>query len=70
MGLAACCYWVDHLQRSGPGLGDDSQVTALFQEHFLHWLEAMSLIGKMSEGVLMVAALQSIVTVSGLQALM
>jgi hypothetical protein len=38
------------------------------REHFLHWLEALSLIGKASDSVQMVTSLQSLV-VSGLMGL-
>jgi len=35
------------------------------REHFLHWLEALGLTGKMSEGVRMITKLQSMLVVSG-----
>jgi hypothetical protein len=57
----ACCYWVQHLQRSEARLCDNDQVHKFLQKHFLHWLEALSLIGKMSNGIRMVSALQSMV---------
>jgi NACHT domain len=61
----ACRYWVDHLQRGEISLCDDNgQVHIFLQKHFLHWLEALSLMGKMSEGVLMLISLQSMLTVS------
>ena len=63
----ACRYWVDHLQRGEIGLCDDNgQVHKFLQQHFLHWLEALSLMGRMSEGVLMITTLHSILTVSDL----
>jgi hypothetical protein len=67
----ACRYWVSHLGRwkghlsEGRELFDNSRVIKFLQEDFLHWLEALSLLGKMSEGILMVIDLQSIVMVSG-----
>jgi hypothetical protein len=60
----ACRYWVDHLQRGSMDLCDNGQVHIFLQKHFLHWLEALSLIGEMSKGVLMITALQSMLTVS------
>jgi hypothetical protein len=63
----ACRYWVDHLhqldnrQREKSGLYD--KVHVFLQEHFLHWLEALGLIGKMSEGVLIMKGLQSMINV-------
>jgi len=61
----ACCYWVQHLQRSKARLCDNSQVHAFLREHLLHWLEALSLIGKISDSVQMVTSLQSMVVSSG-----
>jgi NACHT domain len=60
----ACQYWVQHLQRSKTKLLDNKQVHIFLQEHLLHWLEALSLIGKTSEGVLAVISLESLVIVS------
>jgi hypothetical protein len=59
----ACCYWVEHLQHSKVYLCDNYQVYKFLQEHFLHRLEVL-MVGKMSDGVLMVAALQSMIIVS------
>ncbi|KAI9777756.1 MAG: hypothetical protein M1839_008551 [Geoglossum umbratile] len=63
----ACCYWVDHLhisylQRDQVRRYSSDQVHKFLKEHFLHWLEALSLMGKMSEGVLMITTLQSMLT--------
>ncbi len=57
----ACRYWVQHLQRSEARLYDNDHVHKFLQKHFLHWLEALNLIGKMSDSVGMVSALQSMV---------
>ena len=63
----ACCHWVNHLQRGEAALcNDNGKVHEFLQTHFLHWLEALSFIGKMSEGILMITALQSTLTVSDL----
>jgi hypothetical protein len=62
----ACRYWVDHLKRSGIELCDNGGVHLFLKEHFLHWLEALSLMGQVTEGVLMITALQSMITVSDL----
>ena len=62
----ACQYWVQHLQRSEAQLYDDDQVHQFLREHLLHWLEALSLMGKISEGVVAITALESIVMVSEL----
>ena len=60
----ACRYWVYHLQQGNIDLCDNGQIHIFLQKHFLHWLEALSLIKKMSEGVLMVKVLQSMINVS------
>lgn len=47
----ACLYWTDHLEeidfdrRNEAGLHDDGHVHLFFQKHFLHWLEALGLLG-------------------------
>jgi hypothetical protein len=60
----ACLYWVRHLQRSETTLSDNSLVHKFLCEHLLHWFEALSLIGKTSEGARAVASLESIAKVS------
>jgi hypothetical protein len=65
----ACCYWVDHLreanhlQQDRISIDDSEKVNDFLQKHFLNWLEALSLIGEVSMGVLMIANLQSMLTV-------
>jgi hypothetical protein len=65
----ACLHWVQHLQRSKAYPCDDSPVHVFLQKHLLHWLEALSLLGKVSEGVLAIISLESIVTVSGMRSI-
>ena len=66
----ACLYWVDHLQQAGSTkqetltLGENCQVLGFFKYHFLHWLEALSLMSKLSEAVLAMKILGSIPKVS------
>ncbi|KAI1177260.1 hypothetical protein F4777DRAFT_542357 [Nemania sp. FL0916] len=45
----ACHYWVSHVEQSWRPLVDDDQVHRFLQKHFLHWLEALSLIKMTSE---------------------
>lgn len=47
----ACRYWVRHLQHSGVQPIDNDEVHQFLRTHLLHWLEALSLLGKMDEGV-------------------
>lgn len=45
----ACLYWIEHYRRSGTHLYDGDSVHLFFKQHFLHWLEAVNLIGKGSQ---------------------
>ncbi|MCJ1312308.1 hypothetical protein MMC25_005982 [Agyrium rufum] len=58
----ACRYWIDHVQKGGTQLCDNGQVHCFLQGHFLHWLEALGWMGKISEGVHAIAALESVVS--------
>ncbi|KAJ5609902.1 hypothetical protein N7528_009168 [Penicillium herquei] len=59
----ACRYWVDHLRKSAiQTLSDDGGVHSFLKDHFLHWLEAMSLMRRMSEGVQAVLHLHEYIT--------
>ena len=60
----ACRYWIYHLQQCNTDSYDYSDVQRFLQKHFIHWLEAIAIIGCMSEGVLMVKILDSMLTVS------
>jgi hypothetical protein len=59
----ACLYWVQHLQKSSVQLHDNDQVHRFLQEHLLHWLEALSWMRKMSEGIRAINSLESIALV-------
>ncbi|KAJ6023799.1 NACHT and WD40 domain protein [Penicillium herquei] len=54
----SCQYWVLHLKGSSHSISD-MEIMSFLEEHFLHWLEAMSLMGVMSETVDMVNTLYS-----------
>jgi len=60
----ACLYWVQHIQKSHTQLQDDGEVHVFLQKHFLHWLEALSLLRKISDGILALISLDSINAVS------
>lgn len=59
----ACLYWVQHLQRSDAKLYDNDQIHQFLQTHLLHWLEALSWMRKISEGILEISLLESIAMV-------
>jgi hypothetical protein len=45
-------------------LHDGGEVHQFLQTHFLHWLEALSWMWKISEGILAITSLESIALVS------
>ncbi|KAK5994704.1 Vegetative incompatibility protein HET-E-1 [Cladobotryum mycophilum] len=61
-----CIYWIDHLQDCSPS----QNVTEVFEEgglidmflhyHFLHWLEALSLLRSVSKGILSITRLKDL----------
>jgi hypothetical protein len=65
----ACIYWVDHLceiksSYNEVGLYNNGTIYVFLRQHFLHWLEALSLIKGISEGVMAMAKLIGLLTVS------
>jgi hypothetical protein len=60
----ACLYWANHLAKSGVQLRDNDKVHGFLKQHFLHWLEALSWVGKVSEGIYAISSLESIALVS------
>jgi hypothetical protein len=60
----ACRYWVDHLCYARMNAADDGLLHQFLKQHYLHWLEAMSLIGKVAEAVRMVTRLEKEINVS------
>jgi hypothetical protein len=67
----ACSYWADHLrniddlQLDQIELCDGGKVHRFLQDHFLHWLEALSLMGNVSNGAIVIGTLESMLLVSG-----
>ncbi|KAG7424302.1 Vegetative incompatibility protein HET-E-1 [Fusarium oxysporum f. sp. raphani] len=45
----ACMHWVYHQMEGDPKRDDDNKVYDFLTTHFLHWLEAMSLLGRVKE---------------------
>lgn len=62
----ACRYWVHHAQQSKVEIHDDDEVHLVLQKHFLHWLEAQSLLNRLAEVIGQVGVLQSLKSVSDL----
>ncbi|KAJ5988200.1 hypothetical protein N7481_003410 [Penicillium waksmanii] len=67
----ACVYWMDHLQESGrngaPELSVDekNRVDTFLQEKFLQWLEALSILGSVSDGIQAMQKLQVLIEDEG-----
>jgi hypothetical protein len=59
----ACRYWVSHLEQSNERIRDGDQTHEFLECHLLHWLEALSLIGKISEAITTISTLQTLVEV-------
>ena len=62
----ACSYWVQHLQESKNLLLDNGDVHLSLQKHLLFWLEALSLLRKISEGSIALRSLENLVKVSNI----
>ncbi|KAJ5117442.1 WD40-repeat-containing domain protein [Penicillium atrosanguineum] len=56
----ACRYWVHHLVQSHNPVDELAEVLPFLQSHFLYWVEAMSLLGFLSEVVGMIQRLRSL----------
>ncbi|EGU73972.1 hypothetical protein FOXB_15517, partial [Fusarium oxysporum f. sp. conglutinans Fo5176] len=61
----ACLYWVHHMQRGKMVINDNSQVYGFLQNHFLHWAEVLSLIGRASETFSIIQVLRSLLSPEG-----
>jgi hypothetical protein len=60
----ACRYWVHHVEQSESRIRDQDEVHVFLQEHFLHCLEALSLMGQTAESIPLIGTLESLVAVS------
>jgi hypothetical protein len=60
----ACCYWIEHIQGGAEQIKDDGAVHQFLHKHVLHWMEALSWLGKASDVIHDIAALRSLVHVS------
>ena len=60
----ACRYWALHAQKGRMDMLDNGSIHRFLRTHFLHWVEAMSLIGKTSETIATVIDLAALIDVS------
>jgi hypothetical protein len=63
-------YWIDHFcqvndqsPKCKMALSNDGEVLSFFKVHFLHWLECLSLLGRISDAVGMVRKLYELISV-------
>ncbi len=56
----ACCYWVHHVCEGDVLSTDVEAISAFLREHLLHWLEALSLIERLRDSILMLGELEQI----------
>lgn len=54
----ACRFWVYHIKRSQSSIKDGDDCHSFLHSHFLMWLEALSLLGRMSESASLVTDLK------------
>ena len=54
----ACLYWVYHLELAENSIQDSDLVYIFLQTHFLHWLEALCLLGKIQDSISMIDVLR------------
>jgi hypothetical protein len=59
----ACLYWVFHFQQSERRIIDGGEVCIFLYTHFLHWLESLSHLRKLSDGVSSIRELLKIIQV-------
>jgi len=60
----ACRYWLDHWRLGNLVEEDIKTIRQFLEQHFLHWLEGLSLIREVSNGAHMIIALEEILSVS------
>jgi hypothetical protein len=60
----ACRYWAQHLVQSQDPVTELVNTFSFLKVHFLHWVEAMSLLGIISDVVGVIKGLQSVIQVS------
>jgi WD40 repeat protein len=56
----ACRYWVYHIRDSGRKISDGDEAVHFLRQRFFHWLECLSLLNNVSEGIGLINILQSI----------
>ena len=66
----ACLHWIDHLCEINNdlydqvGLCDNGTIDEFLKNHFLHWLEALSLLKNISIGIAMIGRLENLLAIN------
>ena len=60
----ACRNWVYHLRQSNTVPCDNDRTHEFFRHHFLHWLEALSFIGRIADSIHLIRTLETLLSVS------
>ncbi|KAH6646817.1 vegetative incompatibility protein HET-E-1 [Truncatella angustata] len=58
----ACRFWAYHFQRSLPTALNIAGIRLFLSSHFLEWLEALSWIGRLSDSLIIIESLRSIIS--------
>ncbi|KAK0710849.1 WD40-repeat-containing domain protein [Lasiosphaeris hirsuta] len=61
----SCQYWVYHLRERGGTAEDGGPEHEFLQKHFLHWLEALGLMGRAWEVTGLILMLKSVLNITG-----
>ncbi len=59
----ACRYWAHHLEQGNCRISDQDKVHNFLDQRFLYWVEALSIIGRVTDSISMIAKLQNLLEV-------
>ncbi|RKL50111.1 hypothetical protein BFJ70_g1278 [Fusarium oxysporum] len=59
----ACIYWIHHQVVAGVGHGDVKRIFEFLEEHLLHWIEALNLLGRAYQITGLIRNLRSILDI-------
>ncbi len=59
----ACRYWAHHLEQGNCRISDQDKVHNFLNQRFLYWVEALSIIGRATDIISMIASLQNLLEV-------
>ncbi|KAF3126811.1 hypothetical protein TWF703_010297 [Orbilia oligospora] len=65
----ACCYWIHHMKLGKASVNSGDQAHEFLKIRFLHWLEALSILGKSYDIILLIRDLTSLIDSSSTEVL-